>query len=154
MKYLSPLEMLYKWEQEKANEIYLSQPIDGVWHNWTWAEVGQEVRKMAAYLKSLDLPANSKIGLLSKNCAHWIMTDFAIMMAGHTSVPLYPNLNAETVGKILKHSESKLLFVGKLDNFDVMKPGISADMPCITYPFYSEDYPKWDDLTKDVQLLN
>ena len=154
MKYLSPLEMLYKWEQEKANEIYLSQPIDGVWHNWTWAEVGQEVRKMAAYLKSLDLPANSKIGLLSKNCAHWIMTDFAIMMAGHTSVPLYPNLNAETVGKILKHSESKLLFVGKLDNFEVMKPGISADMPCITYPFYSEDYPKWDDLTKDVQPLN
>ena len=122
MKYLSPLEMLYKWEQEKANEIYLSQPIDGVWHNWTWAEAGQEVRKMAAYLKSLDLPANSKIGLLSKNCAHWIMTDFAIMMAGHTSVPLYPNLNAETVGKILKHSESKLLFVGKLDNFEVMKP--------------------------------
>ena len=146
--------MLYKWEQEKANEIYLSQPIDGVWHNWTWEEVGQEVRKMAAYLKSLDLPANSKIGLLSKNCAHWIMTDFAIMMAGHTSVPLYPNLNAETVGKILKHSESKLLFVGKLDNFEVMKPGISADMPCITYPFYSEDYPKWDDLTKDVQPLN
>ena len=154
MKYLSPLEMLYKWEQEKANEIYLSQPIDGVWHNWTWAEAGQEVRKMAAYLKSLDLPANSKIGLLSKNCAHWIMTDFAIMMAGHTSVPLYPNLNAETVGKILKHSESKLLFVGKLDNFEVMKPGIPADMPCITYPFYSEDYPKWDDLTKDVQPLN
>ena len=154
MKYLSTLEMLYKWEQEKENEIYLSQPIDGVWHNWTWAEAGQEVRKMAAYLKSLDLPANSKIGLLSKNCAHWIMTDFAIMMAGHTSVPLYPNLNAETVGKILKHSESKLLFVGKLDNFEVMKPGISADMPCITYPFYSEDYPKWDDLTKDVQPLN
>ena len=96
MNYLSPLEMLYKWEQEKPNEIYLSQPIDGVWHNWTWAEVGQEVRKMAAYLKSLDLPENSKIGLLSKNCAHWIMTDFAIMMAGHTSVPLYSNLNADT----------------------------------------------------------
>jgi hypothetical protein len=22
-----------------------------------------------------------------------------------------------------------------------------------TYPFYSEDYPKWDDLTKDVSPL-
>ena len=59
MKYLSPLEMLYKWEQEKANEIYLSQPIDGIWHNWTWKEYGIEVRKMASYLKSLDLPDNS-----------------------------------------------------------------------------------------------
>ena len=154
MNYLSPLEMLYKWEQEKANEIYLSQPIDGVWHNWTWAETGQEVRKMAAYLKSLDLTANSKIGLLSKNCAHWIMTDFSIMMAGHTSVPLYPNLNADTLEKILLHSETKLLFVGKLDNFEAMQPGIPSDMPCITYPFYSEDYPKWDDLTKDLTPLS
>ena len=46
MNYLSPLEMLYKWEREKENEIYLRQPINGVWYNWTWKEVGLEVRKM------------------------------------------------------------------------------------------------------------
>ena len=150
MNYLSPLEMLYKWEQEKPNEIYLSQPIDGVWHNWTWKEVGVEIRKMATYLKSLNLPNDSKIALLSKNCAHWMMTDMAIMMSGHVSVPLYPNLNAETLGKILKHSESKLLFVGKLDNYADMKAGVPSDIDCITFPFYAEDYPKWDELTKDI----
>ena len=153
MKYLSPLEMLYKWEQEKANEIYLSQPIDGIWHNWTWKEYGIEVRKMASYLKSLDLPDNSKIALFSKNCAHWMMTDLAIMMSGHVSVPLYPNLNAETLGKILKHSEAKLLFIGKLDNYADMKPGVPTDMQCITFPFYAENYPRWDDLTKDVSPI-
>ncbi len=153
MSYLSPLAMLYKWEQEKPNEIYLTQPIDGVWYNWTWAETGQEIRKMAAYLRSLNLPEQSKIGLLSKNCAHWIMTDFAIMMAGHISVPLYPNLNSDTLAKILKHSETKLLFVGKLDGFANMKAGIPADMPCITFPFYSEDYPKWDDLTVAISPM-
>ena len=153
MNYLSPLEMLYKWEREKENEIYLSQPINGVWHNWTWREVGLEVRKMAAYLQSLSLPKQSKVGVLSKNCAHWIMSDLAIMMAGHTSVPLYPNLSSDTLNKILLHSETKVLFVGKLDNFEAMQPGIPADMPCITYPFYSEDYPKWDDLTKDISPL-
>ncbi len=153
MNYLSPLEMLYKWEREKENEIYLSQPINGVWHNWTWREVGLEVRKMAAYLQSLNLPKQSKIGVLSKNCAHWIMSDLAIMMSGHTSVPLYPNLSSDTLNKILIHSETKVLFVGKLDNFEAMQPGIPADMPCITYPFYSEDYPKWDDLTQDISPL-
>ena len=153
MNYLSPLEMLYKWEREKENEIYLSQPINGVWHNWTWREVGLEVRKMAAYLQSLNLPKQSKVGVLSKNCAHWIMSDLAIMMSGHTSVPLYPNLSSDTLNKILIHSETKVLFVGKLDNFEAMQPGIPADMPCITYPFYSEDYPKWDDLTQDISPL-
>jgi long-subunit acyl-CoA synthetase (AMP-forming) len=153
MNYLSPLEMLYKWEREKENEIYLTQPINGVWHNWTWREVGLEVRKMAAYLQSLNLPKQSKVGVLSKNCAHWIMSDLAIMMSGHTSVPLYPNLSSDTLNKILIHSETKVLFVGKLDNFEAMQPGIPKDMPCITYPFYSEDYPKWDDLTKDISPL-
>jgi len=150
MNYLSPLEMLYKWEQEKPNEIYLSQPIEGVWRNWTWKEVAEEVRKMATYIKSLDFPDNSKIALLSKNCAHWMMTDMAIMMSGHVSVPLYPNLNAETLGKILKHSEAKLLFVGKLDNYTDMKSGVPNDMPCISFPFYIEDYPKWGEVTKDI----
>jgi long-chain acyl-CoA synthetase len=154
MKYLSPLEMLYKWEQAKPDEIYLSQPINGIWHNWTWKEFGIEVRKMAAYLKSLDFPQDSKIALLSKNCAHWIMADMAIMMSGHVSVPLYPNLNSETLEKILNHSDSKLLFIGKLDNYADMKPGVHSDMDCITFPFYAEDYPKWNELTKDITPLS
>ena len=153
MKYLSPLEMLYKWEKEKPNEIFLSQPINGVWHNWTWQEFADEVRKMATYLKQLNLPSESKIGILSKNCAHWLMTDMAIMMSGHVSVPLYPNLNAETLSKILSHSETKLLFVGKLDNYNEMKEGVPHEIPCITFPFYSENYPKWDDLLKNISPL-
>ncbi len=150
MAYLSPLEMLYKWEQEKPNETYLSQPINGIWHHWTWKDFGIEVRKMATYLKSLDLPKESKIALLSKNCAHWMMADMAIMMSGHISVPLYPNLNSETLGKILHHSGSRLLFVGKLDNYVDMQPGVPSDIDCISFPFYAEDYPRWDELTKDI----
>ena len=153
MNYLSPLEKLYHWERNKPNEIYLSQPIEGVWHNWTWKEVSNEVRKMATYLRSLDLPEKSKIGILSKNCAHWIMSDLAIMMSGHISVPLYPNLNAETLSKILEHSETQVLFVGKLDDYSMMKPGVSNNIQCITYPFYSHDYPRWDVLIKDISPI-
>ena len=57
--YPSPLEMLYKWEQETPNKLYMRQPINGEWHHWTWSETATQVRKMAAYLKSLDFPANT-----------------------------------------------------------------------------------------------
>ena len=153
MKYLSPLEMMYKWEEEKGNEVFLSQPINSIWHDWTWEEVMLEVRKMAAYIKSLNLEKKSKIAILSKNCAHWIMSDLAIMMSGHISVPLYPNLSAKILNKILIHSETKMMFVGKLDDFEKMKSGIPSDVNCITYPFYSQDYPKWNDLIRDVSPL-
>ena len=153
--YPSPLEMLYKWEQETPNKIYMRQPIKDVWHNWTWKETANQVRKMAAYLKSLNLPDGSRIGILSKNCAHWMFSDLAIMMAGHVSVPLYPNLNAETLKQILEHSETQVLFVGKLDDFESMRPGIPSNMQCIAYPFYTEEgYPIWDDLVKNVTPMS
>jgi long-chain acyl-CoA synthetase len=89
------------------------------------------------------------VALLSKNTAHWMMTDFAIWMAGHVSVPLYPTLAAGTIRQILEHS-GKLLFVGKLDGWAGMKPGIPAGLPCISLPLAPEDasqgYPAWDDI--------
>lgn len=154
MTYNTPLDMLYRWEQERGDELYLSQPIGGKAHTWTWKEAGQEIRKMAAALKAMNFPPKSQIALVSKNCAHWIMCDLAIMMAGHVSVPLYPNLGATSMNKILLHSESKLLFVGKLDDWDTMRPGVPEGMPCISFPFYRhEEFDNWEDIIADKDPL-
>jgi long-subunit acyl-CoA synthetase (AMP-forming) len=146
-----PLEQAYKWERAKADELYLTQPMgEGQVQEYTWNRAVGEARRMASYLKSLELPPKSNIAILSKNCAHWIMTDLAIWMAGHVTVPLYPTLNSETVRYILEHSDSKILFVGKLDEWDEMKPGVPADLPCISYPLSPEnDFPSWDEIVTD-----
>lgn len=150
MEYKLPLDIFYHWENKKPDTIYLSQPIDGQTHTWTWKQTGDEARKMTAYLQSLNLPPQSNIGLISKNCAHWIICDLAIMMAGHVSVPLYPNLAASSIQKILEHSEAPILFVGKLDNWGAMKPGVPANVKCISFPFYAhEGYTQWYDAIKD-----
>ncbi len=143
-----PLEKALHWEKAKAGEIYFTQPMgNGQVAEFTWQRAVGEARRMASYLKSLDLPPKSNIGILSKNCAHWIMTDLAIWMAGHVSVPLYPTLNGETVAYILEHSEAKLLFVGKLDDWETMKSGVPADLKCISYPLSPKtDYETWDDI--------
>jgi long-chain acyl-CoA synthetase len=52
------------------------------------------------------------------------MADLAIMMSGHVSVPLYPTLLAETIHEILIHSEAKVIFAGKLDDFASQQAGI------------------------------
>jgi len=150
-----PLQKLYHWEKSQPNEMYMRQPIDGEWKEWSWYETAAEVRKMAAYLKSLNLPKQSNIAIVSKNCAHWIISDLAIMMAGHVSVPLYPNLNSETLQKILNHSESKVLFVGKLDDWKSMKSGVPEKMHCISFPFYPhEEYLQWYEVIEGVSPLS
>jgi long-subunit acyl-CoA synthetase (AMP-forming) len=143
--------MLYQWEQERPNEAYLRQPIDGAWREWTWSQAGHEVRKMAAALRAMDLPQGSSIGLISKNCAHWLMADLAIMMAGHVSVPMYPNLHASTITQILNHSEARVLFVGKLDDWASMRHGVPEGVRCISFPFYTEPgYETWDEIVANV----
>jgi long-chain acyl-CoA synthetase len=129
------LQRMYQWEKSSPDKVVFTQPMGGgVVRDWTWKQALDEVRRMAAYLKSLNFEPGTKIALLAKNSAHWMMADWAIWMAGHVSVPLYPTLAATTVRQILEHSESKLLFVGKLDVWDEMKPGVPAGLPMITLP--------------------
>jgi long-chain acyl-CoA synthetase len=129
------LQRLYHWERTAPERTVLTQPLGaGAVRDYTWAELLDEARRMAAHLQSLGLPPGSRIAILSKNCAHWLMCDFAIWMAGFVSVPLYPTLAAGTIRQILEHSESKLLFVGKLDAWDAMRPGVPSGLPCIALP--------------------
>ena len=113
----NPLEYFLHWEKAFPNDIIFRQAAGTGWKTWTHQQAGDEIRKIAAYLKSLNLPAHSKIAILSKNCPHWVMADLAIMMSGHVSVPLYPTLHPEAVHDILVHSEAKGIFIGKLDDY-------------------------------------
>ncbi len=139
---------LHRRETETPDQLWMTQPLgnDQI-KTFTWKEGLTEARRMAAHLQSLDLPEKSHICIFSKNTAWWIIADLAIWMSGHVSVPLYSTLTPETIGQIIEHSESKLIFVGKLDGFDVMEKGIPEDMPRIRMPLSPESKGDlWDDL--------
>ena len=143
------LQRLYHWEQTTPAKITLSQPMgQGVTQDFTWAQVADQVRRMAAHLKSQGWEPGSKVAILSKNCAWWLMSDLAIWMAGYVSVPLYPTLASATVRQILTHSEARACFVGKLDDWDSMKAGMPDGLPCISYALSPADvrqrFESWD----------
>ena len=143
------LQRLYQWEQTTPDKTVFTQPMGGgVVREWTWKQAMDEVRRMAAYLKGLNLEPGSRIAMLAKNTAHWMMADWAIWMAGHVSVPLYPTLAANSVRQILEHSESRLLFVGKLDLWHSMKPGVPEGLPLIALPLAPpvDGARSWDDI--------
>jgi long-chain acyl-CoA synthetase len=142
------LQRLYHWEAASPDKVVMTQPMGGgVVKEFTWREALDQARRMAAYLASLGFEPGSRIALLSKNTAFWLMADYAIWMAGCVSVPLYPTLAAGTVRKILEHSEAKLLFVGKLDDWTAMRPGVPEGLPCVAMPLAPQsDFPRWEDV--------
>jgi long-chain acyl-CoA synthetase len=143
------LQRLYHWESSSPQRITLTQPMgDGSVKTWTWAQVADETRRMASFLRAQGWEPGSKVAILSKNCAWWLMSDLAIWMAGYVSVPLYPTLAPETIGQILRHSEAKACFIGKLDGWEHMKPGVPDGLPCYSYPLSPADarsaHEGWD----------
>ena len=134
------LQRFYHWEQTTPERVALTQPLGGgALRTYTWAEVGDQVRRMAGHLRAQGWEPGAKVAILSKNCAWWLMSDLAIWMAGFVSVPLYPTLIADTVGQILVHSGARACFVGKLDAWEAMKAGVPAELPCIAFPLAPAD---------------
>jgi long-chain acyl-CoA synthetase len=150
----SPLEMFCAWERDTPHQSFLRQPVNGIWKTWTWKEAGDEIRRVAAGIRSLNLPAKSHIALLSKNCAHWVMADIAIMISGNISVPLYPTLSAPSIRQILDHSDSKAIIIGKLDQYGQQKEGIPPGLIRIGIGAYQihEDI-NWEGFLKSHEPL-
>ena len=147
---LLPLEQFYWREQRHPERRYLIQPqVGGQIEELTWGQVGEQARRAAAWLRQLELAPGSHIAIISKNCAHWIIADLAIWMAGHVSVPLYPNLTAESVRQILEHSEASVAFIGKLDDWPAMAPGVPEGVRTVGLPLRPTG--RFDHLWSDLQ---
>ena len=150
---MTPVEQFIHWESTIPNAIFLRQPISGQWKTWTYREAGNEIRRVASSLVRYNLPPHSNIAILSKNCAHWLMADLAIWMAGHVSVPIYPTLSAQGIRFILEHSESKIIFIGKLDDFEKQRSGIHESIHRISFPIYgAQEGAQWNDYLKIAPL--
>ncbi|MFM5552656.1 AMP-binding protein [Aeromonas veronii] len=142
-----PLEMLYHWERQCPDRTYLRQTINREYVDFTWGEVADEARRMVTALRHLGLVAGDKVALLSKNCAQWFIADLAMQMGQYVSVPIYPTANVDTIEYVLRHSEAKAIFVGKLDDWKSQEAGVPADLLRIAFPY--DTMPanhQWDDL--------
>ena len=130
-----PLQSLYRWEKERADQIFMTQPMGaGQVLKITWLEAAEQARRMATWLKAQGWPEGSRVAIIGKNSAHWILADLAILMAGYVSVPIYPTFNGEALSYILTHSEARACFVGKMDDMDNLQTGVPVDVLLIAMP--------------------
>ncbi len=128
--------------------VFLTQPVGGgTVADLSWGQTLEQALRMAAHLQLRGFPPGARIGILSKNCAHFIVAELAIWLAGYTTVAIFPTETAGTVKFVLEHSEASLLFVGKLDDWAQQRPGVPQGLPCIALPLGPPgDLERWDDV--------
>ena len=137
----SPLEMLYRWERETPDKVFLRQSKALQWTDYTWVQVGDQARRIASFIRSQGFPTGSRIAIWSTNSRDWVTVELAIMLAGHISVPLYPGQDVESARYIFEHSDSKMVFLGSFAQFkradDAIPPGVArvamlgCQVPCL-----------------------
>lgn len=151
------LDYVYEHEVKLAQHVYLTQPIGGGQvKDYTWAQVMNEARRMAAHLQSLGLERGDRVAMLSKNCAHFFIAELAIWMAGFTTVAIFPTEGKDTIRYVLEHSESKVIFVGKLDDWASQEAGVPSSLKRIAFPLgptTADAGEKWDDIIARTQPL-
>ncbi len=143
------LDFIQDHEAQRPNDLWLTQPMgNGQVKTYTFGTALDEARRVATYLKSLALPPESRIAIFSKNTAWWLMADLSIWLAGHVSVPVYPTLTATSIKQILDHSGASVVFVGKLDGFSSMEPGLPPNVIRVALPLSPlvPNATKWESL--------
>lgn len=149
------LDHVWAHAAQRPAQVLLTQPVGGARVvDYTWAEVVDQARRMAAHLQSLGLPRGARVAILSKNCAHFVIAELAIWIGGYTTVAIFPTETADTVRYVLDHSEASALFVGKLDLWPQQSAGVPAGLPCIALPLAPPTpHPRWDELVARTPAL-
>ncbi|QSX41101.1 AMP-binding protein [Shewanella cyperi] len=131
----TPIAMLTHWVETRGDEVYLRQPINGQYRDFSWRQVQQQMQQLAGGLRHLGLVPGDKIAVLSKNCAEWFISDLALMYGGYISVPIYPTANADTIRYVLEHSGAKAIIIGKLDHWAEQEAGLGGSILRLAMPY-------------------
>jgi long-chain acyl-CoA synthetase len=149
-----PLRRIYHSEQQRADSILFTQPWNGEVQEWTWAQAMQETRRIAAFLKAQNYPPGSRIAIMAKNCAWWMMADIAIWMAGHISVPIFPTVQDSSLLAIFAQAEPVACFLGSVEHLPSLDQPCFRAMQWITFPRQErEGMTAWNDILKNFMPI-
>ena len=149
------LDHVYDHEAAQPDRVFLTQPFgDGQLTDYTWGQAVDQSRRMATYLKEQGVKPGVSVAMLAKNSAHFILAELAIWMAGGTTVAIFPSETADTVRYVMTHSEARVLFVGKLDDWATQQVGVPLGVTCIALPLAPEtECETWDTIVASTAPL-
>lgn len=132
-----PLEKLCKNFNYLADKIAFYQPDNGKVRSYSWKDIERIIRSIITGLHQLGLNRGDAVAIYGKNSVEWIIADWAIMLAGMISIPVYPTANTQTLKFIVSRTNCKAVFIGKLDDKNNVNEVFSDSFPQIAFPYES-----------------
>jgi long-chain acyl-CoA synthetase len=84
---------------------------DSQWHAISSADLYRRVMGTVQALRQQGISRGDRVAILSENRPEWAIADFAILLLGAATVPIYATLTAGNISFLLHHSGAKTAFV-------------------------------------------
>lgn len=136
--------------QHTGDKVWLRDRKGDEFTTWTWSEARTEAHAVAAWLEQTFGPGTA-MGILSKNRAHWMLTDMAMACSGMVSVPIFTTMIADTAQYLLEFTEAKAIVVGEASNWENVKAILPEGTVVIALPGVDPgmEHILWDDVVRD-----
>ena len=146
-------EQARHWAHSQPDQVWMRDLNDAGAVEYTWRAAINQIDRVAAWLET-EFGHGERMALLSRNRAHWVMADMAVIHSGNVTVPLFTTHAQATAEYILEFTDTKALFLGETENWESVKRVLPIDCLLITLPGVDCDLPhkKWEELIATAPL--
>jgi long-chain acyl-CoA synthetase len=143
-------EYLDHWANECPDDIWLRDRHGDEFTDWSWRQARENAHALAVWQEENLGEPGQKIGILSRNCAHWIMTDLATIAAGNVTIPMFTTLPGETAEYVMDFTDMRVLFVGQTENWEQVSAVLPEGITLVTLPGAELDveHLHWNDIVE------
>jgi long-chain acyl-CoA synthetase len=132
----------------QAAQRYKDQAA-GEWVDVSYAELGAIVKELSLGLQSLGIERGEKVGILANTRPEWTYSDFAILCAAATVVPIYQTNSPEECHYVLDHSEAIAVIVEDESQMEKIRK-IRGDLPHLQHVISMEQVDGDDVISFDA----
>ena len=100
----------------------------GEWVDVSYSELASIAKEVSLGLQALGIKRGDKVGILSNTRPEWTYSDFAILGAAATVVPIYQTNSPEECHYVLDHSEATAVIVEDAEQLEKIRK-IRGDLP-------------------------
>jgi long-chain acyl-CoA synthetase len=142
------VDYLQRWNRECPDRVWLRERNGDEYRNWTWGSAAAEVDAIAAWLEGVIGDSGARVAVMSRNRAHWVLADLAIIASGNVTVPIFTTLPLEGAQYVLDFSEADVLFIGESENWATVREIVPQRVKVVALPGVEPGvaHERWDDL--------
>jgi long-chain acyl-CoA synthetase len=140
-------DLVALWAEQSPEKIWLRDLTEDGSDDYSWRQAHEQISAIGAMLDQ-RFGQDNKMVVLSRNRAHWVMADLAIISSGNVTASMFTTLPGATAEYIFELTQANVVFVGETSNWDQIIAVLPEDILLVTLPGVELEQPheKWEDL--------